>query len=173
MACGQRAEVDQVLRGHRVRKGRGFLAVDVGSGPTHPPALPAAASSAAAEASQNQRPRSRPTPAGRTGSLCCERLRQQRSEEISIPLAAGSGGVATPGYGAGSGEELVAEVVSDAGDVGAHDDGLVVVQVEAEEGGVSGGLAAVPGDGLATVVAGDLGPTLCHALVNTLVLSRR
>jgi hypothetical protein len=47
--------------------------------------------------------------------------------------------VATPGYGAGSGEELVAEVVSDAGDVGAHDDGLVVVQVEAEEGGVSGG----------------------------------
>ena len=80
-----------------------------------------------------------PTPAGRTGSLCCERLRQQRSGEISIPLAAGSGGVATPGYGAGSGEELVAEVVSDAGDVGAHDDGLVVVQVEAEEGGVSGG----------------------------------
>jgi len=90
--------------------------------------------------------------------LCCERLRQQRSGEISIPLAAGSGGVATPGYGAGSGEELVAEVVSDAGDVGAHDDGLVVVQVEAEEGGVSGGLAVVPGDGLATVVAGDLGP---------------
>jgi hypothetical protein len=52
--------------------------------------------------------------------------------------------VATPGHGAGSGEELVAEVISDAGDVGAHDDGLVVVQGESEDGGVSGGLAVVP-----------------------------
>jgi hypothetical protein len=43
--------------------------------------------------------------------------------------------VATPGHGAG--EKLVAEVVSDAGDVGAHDDGLVVLQVESEEGGIS------------------------------------
>jgi len=65
--------------------------------------------------------------------------------------------VATPRYGAGSGEELVAEVVIDAGDVGAHDDGLVVVQVEAEEG-LSGGLAVLPGDRLVTVLAGDLGP---------------
>ena len=82
--------------------------------------------------------------------------------------------MATPGYGAGSGGELVAEVVSDAGDVGAHDHGLVVVQVEAEEGGVPGGLAVVPRDGLATVVAGDLGALRCgHALVNTVVLSRR
>jgi hypothetical protein len=65
--------------------------------------------------------------------------------------------VATPRYGAGSGEELVAEVVIDAGDVGAHDDGLVVVQVEAEEG-LSGGLAVLPGDRLVTVLAGDLAP---------------
>ena len=64
--------------------------------------------------------------------------------------------MATPGDGAGSGKELVAEVVSDAGDVGAHDDGLVVLQGESEEGGVAGGLAVVPGDDLATVVAGDL-----------------
>jgi len=59
--------------------------------------------------------------------------------------------VATPGHGAGSGEELVAEVVSDAGDIGAHDDGLVVLQVESEEGGIAGRLAVVPDDGLATV----------------------
>jgi hypothetical protein len=64
--------------------------------------------------------------------------------------------VATPGDGAGSGEELVAEVVSDAGDVRADDDGLVVLQGESEDGGVAGGLVVVPGDDLATVVAGDL-----------------
>jgi hypothetical protein len=40
---------------------------------------------------------------------------------------------------------------SDAGDIGANDDGLVVLQVESEEGGVAGRLAVVPDDGLATV----------------------
>jgi hypothetical protein len=44
--------------------------------------------------------------------------------------------VATPGDGAGSGEDLVAEVV-DAGDVRADDDGLVVLQGESEDGGVA------------------------------------
>jgi hypothetical protein len=108
---------------------------------------------AAPEASQNQRPGSQPDP-GWTNWFIVLR-------EVAPTAVRGNQHSARrrvrwpPRYGAGSGEELVAEVVIDAGDVGAHDDGLVVVQVEAEEG-LSGGLAVLPGDRLATVVAGDL-----------------
>jgi hypothetical protein len=90
-AGGNEQDVDQVLRGRRVRKGRGFLAVMLAAGQhTHlrSPRQPAAPQPRPARTSVRA---AGPTPAGRTGSLCCERLRQQRSGEISIPLAAGSG----------------------------------------------------------------------------------